>query len=133
MMIKYKGPDETVEGGSFTANATAVVSSAFYSPRKETLIETRPYITKTPNHGMGFAIRVPDPNSKKQPIDVTPTFKFILLGVFGFMIICFITYLAIAIIWENPSHNLQTVFDATGFIWKTTAGAFVGLLTGKAT
>ena|SRR5260370_849729 len=62
---------------------------------------------------------------------LSPRFKLIFLTVLGITVVAGVAQIVLAAVWQTPSPNEQSTFEAFGFAWKLGLGAIVGLLGGK--
>jgi hypothetical protein len=62
---------------------------------------------------------------------VAPTFKLVFLTVTVVTVVCGAMEVVLATLWEHPTANQQSAFEAIGFAWKAGIGAIFGLLGGK--
>lgn len=73
------------------------------------------------------------PQRRGIEVEVSSNFKLVFLTIVALTLICGITHVLLAAVWESPTPNQQSAFDAMGFAWKAGVGAILGLIGGKIT
>lgn len=160
MAKRHEPRTEILEGGSFVDNVVAVLTSAVSSPLTTSMIvnsparfaqgdrvaaaeATRPEGGRPPQqqqlqrHPSAPAPSAPHGTGALETMAVpaqslAPAYKLILVAVIAITLLSGAADIVLAGIWEHPTPNQQSAFEAMGFAWKSGLGALFGLVGGKA-